>query len=120
MTSPVTRDTPRTDAFAGSCATYVALIAKKREDPSYKANMMELEFCLSLGHSNILEAELSEMTSAYNVQKVFTSAALKTVTELDDTLGGIAREFTALYEDSEKTDSVGEIYHLLRESGHLP
>jgi len=106
MNKPQTRDTPRTDAFAGSCATYAALLAKKRMDPTAKASMAEIEFCLALGHANILEVELADTK--------------KREAELDDTLGRIAQEFAALYEDSEKTDSVGEIYHLLRESGHLP
>jgi hypothetical protein len=39
--------------------------------------------------------------------------------ELIDTLRRIASEFQALHDDSGKCDSVGEIYHLLRECGAI-
>ena len=37
------------------------------------------------------------------------------VERLRDTLGRIAREFTAIHKDTDACDSIGEIYHLLRE-----
>jgi len=39
--------------------------------------------------------------------------------ELTDALGRIATEFQALHPDTDKCDYIGEIYHILRETGAI-
>ena len=52
-------DTPTTDAFQDSCATYSALVYRKREDPNYRASIIEVEFVIALEHARQLERDLA-------------------------------------------------------------
>jgi multidrug resistance efflux pump len=59
MGRPMTRqsETPRTEAFAESCATYVALRFKKQNGE--RPNIQDSEFLLAIEHSRRLERELA-------------------------------------------------------------
>lgn len=83
MTRPIAKPepsaTPRTEAFAESCATYSALRHKIREGG--KADLRDSEFILAIEHARILERALAAMTAERDAATV---AALREVREMVD------------------------------------